>query len=690
MAGFLLAPVWSDFKSLRWSKGRSHVAVMCALGGAEVVEWRRKRRFLAIIESESEISPLQKAVDGIDDVVLETFTEDDVLHDAEVMERSLEVSDAFLFFPKGGYSSASDAVLNGLRKNYPHLAVSLFMPTTSIECLALNKLGEFDAMRIISEKRIFPDLGAYDHEDAEKLIQQLPELLSFVCPMAVSYVQRFSDLIYSWKQSSFDGYRVSLQIAANHCPPASVISRHDVLIETDRLIRELKRLPTRQDFITKRKGHIHEAIENAFGGLNEVASAVSLENLERRERTRSRLRLIEKKELEHALSEFCDQHLQSPMTMPREHELELAGRTDLSSIIRSRGGFEKVAGEMGMKFPTQVVDNVYPTLLSLKTSIQEFIDVRALELDSDQFEIGRLFMPRYDDFRLYGRDDLVNGIRSYGGIRKLAKVMNLRLHRTATYSYKEDMVGLGEAISAFQSDHKLSSDILPTYAQLREKGRLDLIAGIKHNGGMNSVASSMGLKQQRGAKILASRLKDVEWLKSELSRFGHDMPTIQELLDHGRVDLVKSVRLHGGRETVAQLCGLAVDRDLTFLSEDFSDLEVCESDEALSFSAGSSEPEVPADIQNHDDDQARRTQYRPPHYFRDFSRVRSEVSAFNFYHGDQGVMPTAQELISRGRGDLLRGIKRHGGQKMVARKLGLVVHSQGRNSALQRHRGQSR
>mmetsp|Transcript_19181 Transcript_19181/g.76865 ORF Transcript_19181/g.76865 Transcript_19181/m.76865 type:complete len:466 (-) Transcript_19181:917-2314(-) len=441
MAGFLLAPFWNDFKSKRWSNGRSNVALMCALGGAEVVEWRRKRRFLAIVESDSEISPLEKAADGVDDVVLDAFTEDDVLRNTERMERVLEVSDALLFCPKDRLTSASDAVLHGLRNNYQHLAVSLFMPTSRIEYLALNKLGEFDANRIVSEKRIFPNLGAYNQEDAEKLIQQLPEILSFVSPLAVSYVQRFSDLIYSWKQSSFDGYRVSLQIAANHCPPASVISRNDVLIETDQLIRELRRVPTRQDFVARRKGHIYEAIENAFGGLSEVASAVSMENSQRRERTRSRLRLIEKKELEQALYEFCDQHLQSPMTMPREHELDLAGRSDLSSIIQSRGGFEKVAGEMGMKFPKQIVDNVYPTLSSLMKSIQEFIDVRALELDSDQFEIGRLFMPRYDDFRMYGRDDLVHGIRSYGGIRKIAKAMNLRLHRTATYSYKGDMVG---------------------------------------------------------------------------------------------------------------------------------------------------------------------------------------------------------------------------------------------------------
>lgn len=92
-------------------------------------------------------------------------------------------------------------------------------------------------------------------------------------------------------------------------------------------------------------------------------------------------------------------------------------------------------------------------------------------------------MPRYADFRAAGRDDLIQGIRAYGGIREVAKSMQLRLHYNATQSYEGDFEGLKLALEVFRADVMDNASYLPTASKLREHGRLDIIAGIKHHGG---------------------------------------------------------------------------------------------------------------------------------------------------------------------------------------------------------------
>ncbi len=75
---------------------------------------------------------------------------------------------------------------------------------------------------------------------------------------------------------------------------------------------------------------------------------------------------------------------------------------------------------------------------------------------------------------------------------------------------------------------------------------------------------------------------------------------------------------------------------------------------------------------------------REKHYFSSFERLQQELMCFIFDDGVAGVMPTAQELIRAGRRDLVRAMQLHGGQKIVAAKLGLVMHSMGRKKVLER------
>lgn len=105
---------------------------------------------------------------------------------------------------------------------------------------------------------------------------------------------------------------------------------------------------------------------------------------------------------------------------------------------------------------------------------------------------------------------------------------------------------------------------------------------------MVQVANALGLKLHVGRKVQTERERDFEWLKREL-RETHEcrmylrLPTSRELLDQGRVDILRSIRRHGGREKVARRCDLTTEHDGTLLSEDFGEMEICESNEALTY-----------------------------------------------------------------------------------------------------------
>jgi len=234
--------------------------------------------------------------------------------------------------------------------------------------------------------------------------------------------------------------------------------------------------------------------------------------------------------------------------------------------------------------------------------------------------------------------------------------------------------GLKDAITAFREEKMNGLYSMPTLSMLKDAGRLDMVAGIKHHGGFQKIAMLTGLKMIRGAKVCRARESDVEWLGRQLAAFGDvfgRMPTSRELLDNGRIDIVRSIQQHGGRDAVSKRFGLDCEHDSTLLSEDFMELEICGDVAVLDNSTlGAHAGET--------------TGRRPPHFYKDFERVKADLQSFILANGDVGVMPTAKQLMASGRGDLMRAIKLHGGHKTVAKKLQLVVYSDGKSKVRKR------
>lgn len=66
---------------------------------------------------------------------------------------------------------------------------------------------------------------------------------------------------------------------------------------------------------------------------------------------------------------------------------------------------------------------------------------------------------------------------------------------------------------------------------------------------------------------------------------------------------------------------------------------------------------------------------KPPGYWNNFEVIKSDILRLNEDRGQRGVMPTANELIKLGRGDIQKAIsKHHGGFQSVAERLGLTYH----------------
>lgn len=323
----------------------------------------------------------------------------------------------------------------------------------------------------------------------------------------------------------------------------------------------------------------------------------------------------------------------------------------------------------------------------------KFIDERARFLDLKNAGVIRRYMPRQVDFVEKGRNDLVWAIRFYGGMKVVAKKMGLLMNYHAGVDYKGEFERLVDEIGRFveiEGGVGVGKGLFPTAEMMRRCGRLDLVVGIRNHGGVGVVAGKMGLKVQKGALAAKERKRNPEWLKRELGSVSKGfMPTNAELIDRGRLDLLRTVKNLGGRVIVAEMLGIEID-DGTFLSEDIFEQEVCHSKAALDYNLGN-------DLQRKATDSIpirgggggsilgreggrRREAYR----FQDFERLKDELMCFIFDDGQMGVMPTRTELLRAGRGDLLRAMAVHGGQKLVAKRLRLVRNGEGRVRARKR------
>lgn len=128
--------------------------------------------------------------------------------------------------------------------------------------------------------------------------------------------------------------------------------------------------------------------------------------------------------------------------------------------------------------------------------------------------------------------------------------------------YWKDVENVANELRAWMQENSVT--ILPTQAMLRQAGACSLASSIDYHGGIHFFASKLGLKAYKRrpngfwSSIESVRGEIMEYVTTQVGDDGMEhliMPTAQDLVEAGRSDLVRAVRLHGGFHKVALSIG---------------------------------------------------------------------------------------------------------------------------------------
>ena len=375
-------------------------------------------------------------------------------------------------------------------------------------------------------------------------------------------------------------------------------------------------MPTRNEL--KQVGY--DALSDAIrkhGGFPSVAERLGLQRLDTR---KSRNYWADFANLENDLQEFIDQHGQSGR-MPTKDDLSKAKRQDLIVGIRRHGGMSVVAQRLELnERQIRKSDTSWNDFTRLEKALREFL--------GGQEKV----MPRISQLREAGRRDLINAIHRHGGVTVVAERLGLRLpDGVKPHGYWNDPARLERAILDFISEQGLE-DRLPSYQELEAAGHNDLIGAIVRYGGIQELTKRLNLKTASEQKP-AGYWQEFRHLRAELREFIAEhgqpgiMPTVTQLREAEREDLVQAIIFHGGTTAVSQQLGLI-----------------------------------------------RIKVKKPMGYWQDFNNIEREVRAFILHYGEVGQMPSQRDLERAKRNDLAAAIKRHGGLTAVADRLELEPH----------------
>lgn len=128
--------------------------------------------------------------------------------------------------------------------------------------------------------------------------------------------------------------------------------------------------------------------------------------------------------------------------------------------------------------------------------------------------------------------------------------------------YWKDVENVANELRAWMQENSVT--MLPTQAMLRQAGACSLASSIDYHGGIHFFASKLGLKSYKRrpngfwSNIESVRGEIQEYVTTQVGDDGVEqliMPTAQDLLEAGRSDIVRAVRLHGGFHKVALSIG---------------------------------------------------------------------------------------------------------------------------------------
>ncbi|KAK4533509.1 hypothetical protein CCYA_CCYA17G4391 [Cyanidiococcus yangmingshanensis] len=473
--------------------------------------------------------------------------------------------------------------------------------------------------------------------------------------------------------------RMNLEISSDETPWRS---RDALIAELKRLFGDLmekqNRLPRQQDLVRLGRHDLDWAIHRWHGGY--VRLAASMGYLRSRLPCKPRNFWSEEKNLENELRALL-KATNLGWRMPRRDELEALDRHDLIYAIRKFGGFITVASKLGLS--RESINGTRPrgywsNFENLRNELEAFIQ-----------ENGHPgIMPRFDQFRMYDREDLIRAIQRHGGPAEVARRMHYFWYGPS--SFWRDFENVRKRLCAFLQKPGQPQGRMPTQQELILAGRLDLVYGVHLHGGVYEVAWRLGLDvvDPPRAPFYWNAFENVEteifsflncavtaaWIQNGV------MPTSITVVRSGRRDLAASIRRHGGWDVITRRFNLRpacpkrskgywnsfrnVEAELLLYVEQREQVvaEFLRNHAAWLLS--------PADENEHAAGQAPDEDAGVPAPDRASRPFRSIVDAIR--NGERvPAMPTADELRLDGRADLLFACERiHGGLAAVASRIG--------------------
>lgn len=225
------------------------------------------------------------------------------------------------------------------------------------------------------------------------------------------------------------------------------------------------------------------------------------------------------------------------------------------------------------------------------------------------------------------RSDLINAIRIHGGVTQVRRALFLtKKDPKNPRGYWEDQTVLRVQLLVYMGAHGYAG-LMPRREELAKNGRTDLCYAIEKYGGFAAVARNLDLVWH-GPKSFWREFRNVQRRLMSFVKYvdqGPYMPTVELLYDHGRMDLVYAVMMHGGVMLVAKKLALFV-------------------------------KEKPVPIA----------------YWEDVTNITNELTHFMRTRPTElrQVMPSSTTLIWSGRPDLARAIRDCGGWVYHAQRAG--------------------
>jgi hypothetical protein len=180
-------------------------------------------------------------------------------------------------------------------------------------------------------------------------------------------------------------------------------------------------------------------------------------------------------------------------------------------------------------------------------------------LKNELYAINQLkYLPSYDELSELKRLDILGGIQKNGGFKKVAHNLGISsrsefLKRNPKPSKtKWTMDFLIKELQPIIEKHKT----VPSEGKLINLGRMDLVVGIKQNGGFVRIKERLNLKSSRKKWTEEKVLKELNFIINET----HGFPTSKDFKEMNRGDLLAGINSLGGLNLFRKKLGFGISR----------------------------------------------------------------------------------------------------------------------------------